>query len=86
MGNSVYFIWRSGVYMQGVFGIYDDLQVAIDKAEGLIEAENDDYHTFHVSECGINEKVTQADKYSDKPLSKVILERRGKKVTVTKRY
>jgi len=58
----VYVIVREGIYDRGIYGVYENIELA---KKDLIEAkvlERDDYHTFRISEFTLN-KNTKAKGY-----------------------
>ena len=50
----VFFVLRLGVYQQGVFGVFDELQKAVTHAHNSIFLEHDNYHDFFVYETEMN--------------------------------
>ena len=62
--NDTYIVYRQGVYMQGVVGVFDDYEVSKACAIEAIWAEKDDWHTmrvirmpFNVNNAGKPEKL-----------------------------
>ena len=51
----VFLLIRSGVYMQGVFGVYSTMLKAAKAKNKYIEEEEDDYHDFTIVEMYIDE-------------------------------
>lgn len=49
-----YVVARGGVYMQGIGGVFDDVDKAIAAAEQLAHAEPDSHHHFMVFELPLN--------------------------------
>ncbi len=52
---SFWLVIRYGVYMQGIYGLYDSLELANIAMHKAKEAEEDDYHNFCIKECYINQ-------------------------------
>jgi hypothetical protein len=50
----LYIVVRYGIYMQGIFGVFDTQGSAIEAANTAFEAEKDNYHSFHVESITLN--------------------------------
>lgn len=46
----IYYVIKKGVYIQGIYGIFDDYDLAKKACEEAIKSEQDDYHAFFVCE------------------------------------
>ena len=55
--NEVYIVWMEGVYMQGIYGVYDNKEDALDAAKTFIAEEHDDYHGFNISETPLGTRI-----------------------------
>jgi len=51
----VYVVYREGVYMQGMVGVYDDFEASQTGAIEAIRKEGDDYHTMCVVKMTLNQ-------------------------------
>lgn len=54
----VYTVERSGVYQQGLVGIFTTKELAEEYAVKAKAAEKDDYHTFTIDRWELNKAVT----------------------------
>lgn len=70
-----YIVWREGVYMQGIFGIYTTLEDAIENATEFINNEPDDYHNFNITRAEIGKNLTTLDKYGTNDIACKIVRR-----------
>lgn len=61
--NEVFIVWREGIHMQGIFGVYSDIETATEKAIEFIKEECDDYHTFNITDAIIGENLTDSENY-----------------------
>lgn len=50
----LYIVVRHGVYMQGIYGVYDTHGKALVGAREAKSKERDDYHTFKIEEAELN--------------------------------
>lgn len=46
--NTVYCIYREGIFEQGIYGIFSTRNRALIAAEKAVKAEPDDYHKFYL--------------------------------------
>ncbi len=53
----LFLVQRRGVYDQGIVGIFDDENVAIEMAKDAFKEEQDNYHRFLVMEFQLNKRV-----------------------------
>ena len=52
----MYVVYKEGVYIQGIIGIFEDKVNAKDEAIKAMELERDDYHTMVVVEIPLNKR------------------------------
>ena len=52
-----YYVEKIGVYPHGVFGIFDDLDQAISRANRAQSEDSDDYHDWVVRVCDVDNTV-----------------------------
>ena len=57
MTSLVYAVTKEGIYTQAIVGIYTELKAACDRALEALCAEEDNYHTFDISEFTLNTPV-----------------------------
>jgi len=50
----IYYVEREGIYLQGVFGMFDTKEKAIKAADIAKKGEKDDYHSFFVRSKNLN--------------------------------
>ena len=53
----VFLVYRQGVYMQGVVGIFTDIEEAKTAAINAKKRETDHWHDFHIQEMEIGEEI-----------------------------
>ena len=53
----VYYVLKHGVYMQGIYGIYDSKEKAIEAMKEAKSKESDNYHDFYICIRNLNEKT-----------------------------
>jgi len=54
MSDFLYIVIKTGVYMQGIYGIWTSSKQAVDDAKRLIAEEADDYHGFDVARVPVD--------------------------------
>lgn len=59
----MYFVTMEGVYIQGIYGIFETEQEARDYAVDLIRKEHDDYHSFCVNKFNEGYSYNTIDTY-----------------------
>ena len=77
---SIYLIIKQGVYIQGIFGIYDNLALAKDAMKKAKILESDNYHYFHILGTNINK-----EEYIEDNLILVLLDKPNKKTVADKK-
>ena len=50
----LYYVSKEGVYMQGIYGIFDNFDLAKAAMADAIEDERDNYHEFFIYERELN--------------------------------
>jgi hypothetical protein len=53
----IFAVSREGVYRHEIVGVYDDIELAIERGVNAAKEEWDDYHHFDVLEYTLNEDV-----------------------------
>ncbi len=56
--KQVYLIVRQGMYMQGIFGVFLDLDETLENAKVCIALEKDDHHTYYILRCPLDKIST----------------------------
>lgn len=51
---SIYLVIKHGVYIQGIFGVYDNYNLAKKALKEAQELESDDYHLFYLIGTNVN--------------------------------
>ncbi|MCK5609252.1 hypothetical protein KAR91_45680 [Candidatus Pacearchaeota archaeon] len=57
----MYIVYREGVYMQGIIGLFEDKENAKDAAIKAMGSEKDDYHRMMVIEMPLNDSCILDD-------------------------
>ena len=56
LGDDIlYIVERMGIHPQGIFGVFDRLDLALRLAEKVKAKEKDNYHSFYVTAVRLNE-------------------------------
>lgn len=74
--ETLYYLEKEGVYFHGIFGIYVDLDVAIEDAKFASDSDNDDYHTWVVKKF----EFARSRDYTSDSADEVMFYIRGKNV------
>jgi len=53
---NLYLVVRWGIYMQGIFGVYDSIEKAEEAKEIAISLEPDSYHNFTIEPFVLNKQ------------------------------
>ena len=61
--SDIYIIYREGVYMQGIVGVFDDFDEAEIQAVLAMDREKDDYHIMVVIKTYLNKRQVFEDHY-----------------------
>lgn len=51
----LYLVYRQGVYMQGIVGVFSSMDLAEDARHAAKKRERDDYHSFEIEEFTLDE-------------------------------
>lgn len=63
----IYLVVRTGVYTQGIFGVYSSRDLAVEGAKKAKSLELDDYHNFQLLTHALNEEKYSTQNYAYKP-------------------
>lgn len=66
----IYVLMRQGYYQQGIFGVFLDLESAIQAGTEAIKAEHDAYHSFYIHELEVSKLQPDRDGRHVRTISK----------------